>query len=65
MLNSKAVLLLFFAVAILFTQNAQAYLDPGTGSYALQITLGSILASWAMIAVCWRYFKEKLFFWKT
>jgi len=35
--------ILFFSVALLFPQNAYAYLDPGTGSFMLQLIIGLLL----------------------
>lgn len=42
-----------FVVLFLFPRNAYAYVDPGTGSYLLQITLGVVFASAYAIKLGW------------
>ena len=42
---------------ILFTSNAYAYLDPGTGSIILQAILGFVAAAIASISLYWTKFK--------
>ena len=45
-MNIKTLTCLFF---FLLTGNAQAYLDPGTGSLILQLILGGIAAFFTMV----------------
>ena len=58
---------ILFTLAIilpLFSKDCYAYLDPGTGSYVLQILLASILGALFSIKVFWskiRSFFSKLF----
>ncbi|MBI4925834.1 MAG: hypothetical protein HY843_07920 [Bdellovibrio sp.] len=56
----KAILLL---VMFLYTYDSYAYLDPGTGSYLLQIILGTLFATFFTLKLYWRkikaYFQEK------
>jgi len=46
-------LILFFAS----TQNAQAYLDPGTGSYILQLIIGGALGGVFLLKNYWQSLK--------
>ena len=39
---------------LVFARPAQAYIDPGTGSFLLQILIGGILGSLLAIKVFWR-----------
>lgn len=50
----------FFLVVLLFfpSNNAYAYLDPGTGSIILQAIFGLIAAIGAYITLFWRKFKD-------
>ena len=45
---------------LIFTHNAHAYLDPGTGSYILQLVIASLLGISFAIKVYWG--KIKTFF---
>ncbi len=49
------VSLLVFGIA---TTSAHAYIDPGTGSYVLQVILASVLAAAFVIKSTWRNIKE-------
>ena len=49
-----------FLVFIIFPRHSHAYLDPGTGSYMLQILLGFLLAAIFVIKGFWS--KIKIFF---
>lgn len=49
--KALAFIILFFCV---FTQDAYAYLDPGTGSYFLQILIASLLGALFFIKSFWR-----------
>ncbi len=51
-------------LALCFSPDAYAYLDPGTGSYMLQILLGSLVAGFFVIKQYWhrlKYFFKELF----
>ena len=51
----------FFATACLFlasTGAAHAYIDPGTGSYLLQIIAAAVLAGIFVIKSFWKSIKE-------
>ena len=51
----------FFVVAIrlIFPQPAFAYLDPGTGSYIIQLLIGAVLGGGYLIKTYWREIKTK------
>lgn len=57
----------FLLIAVLGTlgavSDAYAYLDPGTGSYVLQIVLAGLAASLLVLKLFWA--RIKLFFWST
>jgi len=58
--NSKFMINLikfYFIIMMLFTSNAYAYLDPGTGSIILQAILGFVAAAIASISLYWTKFK--------
>jgi hypothetical protein len=42
------------------TKNALAYIDPGTGSYALQIVLAVVFGSLFMLKTYWKMVKAFL-----
>ena len=47
--------LLFIALLLLLvTSTAHAYLDPGTGSYVVQLLIGSLLGGLFAVGVFWR-----------
>ena len=49
---------LFFLLALF--HNAFAYLDPGTGSYVLQIFIATVVGSFFAIKIYWENIKKKL-----
>jgi hypothetical protein len=51
------------AFLLISTQNAHAYLDPGTGSYTLQILVAVFVGAFYAIKVYWS--KIKAFFSKS
>jgi hypothetical protein len=55
----KGLKIFFSAVAglLFFAPNAQAYLDPGSGSYAIQILLGSVVAGFFVVKQYWHRFR--------
>jgi len=54
MLQKTIFLLIFILIA-----NACAYLDPGTGSYVLQIVIAAIAGSFFAIKMSWHKIKSK------
>ena len=58
----KKILISSFVFVILFSNNAFAYLDPGTGSIILQAILGAIAAGATWCSIYWQ---KKIFFSKT
>jgi len=61
----RAVNAAFFVAMLLFVSelrgSAHAYLDPGTGSMALQLMLGGIVGALAFIKLYWRKVKSVIF----
>lgn len=58
----KIFAILFFVVnfGILFSINAQAYIDPSVMTYAIQAIAGIAIAIGAAIAMYWRKAKKKI-----
>lgn len=54
-LTTVAVLLSLFY--LMFPQKAYAYLDPGTGSYILQLILGVLLGAFFAVKIFWKNIK--------
>jgi len=48
------VLLLVTLFSLVFTQHAYAYLDPGTGSYFLQLLIAGLLGALFFIKSFWK-----------
>jgi len=57
-LKGTAILLCLFC--LLFSERAYAYLDPGTGSYILQLILGVLLAAFFAIKIFWKNIKASV-----
>jgi len=53
-------IILLVCFVLIFPQRADAYLDPGTGSFILQLLMASILGALFTIKLYWR--KVKSFF---
>ncbi|PSM20286.1 hypothetical protein [Nitratireductor sp. StC3] len=53
-----AKLVTFIAITGLLTNNAYAYLDPGTGSMILQGILGAVAIGAASVSVFWHRVKS-------
>jgi uncharacterized membrane protein YfcA len=51
-------LFIFVSVNALLPGNAYAYIDPGTGSYLLQLLIGALLGALFAIKVFWRKIKN-------
>ena len=43
-----------FSLIIISSKGANAYIDPGTGSYVLQIAIASLLAAGFVIKATWK-----------
>jgi len=54
------VAVLLFLVYLMFPQTAYAYLDPGTGSYLLQVGLAVLLGASFAIKIYWRKIRASL-----
>lgn len=54
---SKIFLCCLFIYLILMTKNAFAYIDPGTGSYVIQIVLAVLFGSLFMLKTYWKMVK--------
>jgi hypothetical protein len=54
------VIIVLFFVHVIFIQEADAYLDPGTGSYILQVIIAASVAGLYIIKLFWN--KIKAFF---
>jgi flagellar biosynthesis protein FliR len=52
--RSVRALLLLVLSLLLLPSIAQAYLDPGTGSYVLQLLLGTLLGGLFALGLFWR-----------
>ena len=52
-----SIILLLFFYSMVFSRNAFAYLDPGSGSYIIQILIGTLLGGFFAIKVYWRRLK--------
>jgi len=57
-LITLAVLLFLFH--LMFPQTAYAYLDPGTGSYLLQVGLAVLVGASFVIKIYWRRIRASL-----
>ena len=57
--NKIKIIILLIFLSIFYQSNAHAYLDPGTGSFILQLIVGLIASIGATAAFYWR--KIKLF----
>jgi hypothetical protein len=58
-----ALTIVALILTLCFSPNAHAYLDPGSGSYMLQILLGTLVAGFFAIKQYWHrlkhFFKER------
>jgi hypothetical protein len=54
-------LILFTLVYLsVFPRNVYAYIDPGSGSYLIQVILGFVFGGLFMIKIYWNKIKDKL-----
>jgi hypothetical protein len=52
--NNLSFIGLFLVIFLFSLENAYAYLDPGTGSFILQVMLGILLGAAFTIKIYWR-----------
>ena len=60
MLHRKKVSVLFFFAlffALFFPRNSYAYLDPGSGSYLLQMIVAGLVMASLAVKSSWRFLK--------
>jgi len=60
MLRFTKLILIIVCILLLSYQHAYAYLDPGTGSYMLQVIMATLLGGIFAIKVYWRKILELL-----
>ncbi|NTV31105.1 hypothetical protein HGA91_03980 [candidate division WWE3 bacterium] len=53
------IFLVLFFLSITFTPHAHAYLDPGTGSYLIQLLIGGAVGGGFLIKTYWAALKER------
>jgi len=64
MLTEPSVVRIAFvslATIVITSHPAHAYIDPGTGSYVLQVMVASVLAAAFVVKCAWRSIKEAVF----
>jgi len=54
LLQMKAVFIMIATLMLVCSGDAYAYLDPGTGSYVLQIVIAGIVSALFTIKIFWR-----------
>lgn len=60
LIRMSRIILTSFFILIVYTGNAEAYIDPGTGSMILQATIAAIVGSAVTIKLFWQ--RIKIFF---
>lgn len=62
--RSAALYIIFALSFLVFTEEVHAYLDPGTGSYILQLAMASVIGALFAIKLFWNniknFFKKSL-----
>jgi uncharacterized membrane protein YbhN (UPF0104 family) len=61
--RAQSPIWLLFLTALLFVataEKAHAYIDPGTGSYVLQVAVGAILAAGFAVKMFWSRAKARV-----
>lgn len=53
-INNKAIVIIFIVILIFSIQNAYAYIDPGTGSYILQVVIAGLLGALLSLKIFWK-----------
>ena len=56
--NVGCVTCFFLLFMLVFTQPAYGYLDPGTGSFMIQILIGTAMGSLLAIKMFWRQIRQ-------
>jgi hypothetical protein len=51
---------LLLALQVLLAQNANAYLDPGTGSYVFQVLIATLIGALFTIKMYWQKIKNSI-----
>ena len=59
MANALKLLLLLTLISLTAPNRSFAYLDPGTGSYIIQLFIGGALGSVYLIKIYWKEIKNK------
>ena len=60
-----AIFLCLVSVSLVFPQKAHAYLDPGTGSYILQLLIAALIGAIFAVKLFWnniKIFLKRLFY---
>jgi len=58
-MNSKMITIFYaFLLFLMFAPHAHAYLDPGTGSYVLQVVAAVFLAGTVVIKGFWKNIRD-------
>lgn len=52
---------ILFGIIMTLAQDADAYIDPGTGSYLLQILIASVVSGLFVIKIWWARIKSFLY----
>lgn len=60
LLSVGAILGVATAVLVISAAPAQAYIDPGTGSYILQVVAATVLAALFVVKTTWRQFRARI-----
>ncbi len=59
-ININLAVGMFIGLVLASTRPALAYLDPGSGSYLIQVIIASMVAGGVMVGAKWQQFKEFL-----
>ena len=54
----KSKTIIYIIIFYFFANQANAYIDPGTGGILLQALLAAVAAVWAFFTFYWKKFKE-------
>lgn len=57
-IHSALVITVSFLICTIFLEKAYAYLDPGTGSYLLQMVVAGLIGGLFAIKVFWKKIKS-------
>jgi len=63
-MDSFSLLMVVILVCVFFVKNSYAYLDPGTGSYVIQVLIGILMGGIITIKFYWKSIRsviKKLF----